>query len=142
MKNLSLTKREFGKLAVPTLNEEGRRRVRLEPDLVWLDGRRHLFVGDAKYKDVDDKGVRNDDLYQLLAYTTALNLSGGMLIYAAGKGEADAASYTVRHANKRLEVAALDLSGTLDDVLARVRQIAEHVRRLAGKAPVAVRLAS
>ena len=37
------------------------------------------------------------------------------MIYA--KGEADAATYQVRHSGKRLEVAALDLSGTLDEIL-------------------------
>ena len=65
-----------------------------------------MFVGDAKYKNIADGGVRNADLYQLLAYTTALNLPGGLLVYA--KGEADAATYTVRNARKRLEVAAHD----------------------------------
>ena len=135
---LGLTGLQFGERYIDTLDEEGK--VHLKPDLVWSDGgARHVFVGDAKYKNIDDKGIRTDDLYQLLAYTTALNLPGGLLIYA--KGEADAAAYTVRHAAKRLEVAALDLEGTLYDVLARVARIAEDVRRLAGKAPSA-RLAS
>ena len=43
----------------------------------------------------------------------ALDLPGGLLIYA--KGEGDAATYQVLHTDKRLEVAALDLSKPLDD---------------------------
>ncbi|MCE2469434.1 MAG: restriction endonuclease [Dehalococcoidia bacterium] len=135
---LGLTEREFGEYNVGTLDEEGES-GRLRPDLVWRGGARDIFVGDAKYKNITGERVPNTDLYQLLAYTTALNLPGGLLIYA--KGEADAAAYTVRNAGKRLEVAALDLEGTLDDVLARIARIAEDVRRLAGKAP-SVRLAS
>ena len=36
----------------------------------------------------------------MLAYITALNLQGGMLIYA--KGEADTATYQIRHADKTM----------------------------------------
>ena len=74
----------------------------------------------------------NADLYQLLAYVTALNLPGGMLIYA--KGEREPATYHIRHSGKRLEVAALDLSGTLDDVLNRVESLAKRVGALRDQA--------
>jgi 5-methylcytosine-specific restriction enzyme subunit McrC len=52
------------------------------PDLVWYPepGRPGLVV-DAKYK--ADK-VPNADVYQLLAYCTALGLSEGHLVYARG----------------------------------------------------------
>ena len=101
-------------------------RVGLEPDLTWWDGNTCTFVGDAKYKRFES--VHNADLYQLLAYVTALDLPGGLLIYA--QGEADAASFKVRHSGKQLEVAALDLGGTLDDVLARVGDVAAKVTKL------------
>ena len=104
-------------------------RVRLEPDLSWWEGNRCVFVGDAKYKNIaGERIVPNADLYQLLAYVTALDLPGGLLIYAAG--EAEPATYRVQHSGKRLEVAALDLSGTLDDALARVSQLAKQVTDL------------
>lgn len=115
------------------LDEEGR--VALYPDLVWREGGRCVFVGDAKYKripnrDRDDR-ASNADLYQILAYATALDLPGGMLVYAKDdQSEANETTYTVRHAGKRLQVAALDLSGTLDAVLARVGEIAEDARAL------------
>ena len=120
----------FGERSIPSLDKGGQ--VRLRPDLVWRDGSSCVFVGDAKYKRIRDERVPNADLYQLLAYATALDLPGGLLIYA--KGEADTTSYRVRYSGKRLEVAALDLSGTLDDVLRRVDDIAGRVRVLRDEA--------
>ena len=103
--------------------------VDLQPDLTWWDnGDTCTFVGDAKYKDLDNRGVRNDDLYQLLAYATALNLPGGLLIYA--QGGAGTMTFMVRHAEKRLEVAALDLSGSFEEVLEDVGRIADNVKNL------------
>ncbi len=110
-----------------TLDDAGM--VRLKPDLSWWEGARCVFVGDVKYKNLDgDRSVPNADLYQLLAYATALDLPGGLLIYA--QGEADAGNYRVRHCGKMLEVAALDLAGNLDDVLGRVKAAAGRVRAL------------
>ena len=113
-----------------TLAEENR--VQLKPDLSWWDGETCMFVGDAKYKKIVHSSVPNADLYQILAYATALDVPGGLLIYA--KGEADAATYVVRHAGKRLEVFALDLSGSLDQILARVKTLACRIESLRAEA--------
>ena len=114
-----------------TLDEAGR--AMLKPDLSWWEGGACTFVGDAKYKNLTGKmSVPGTDLYQLLAYITALDLGGGLLIYA--QGEADTTSYIVKHADKFLEVVALDLSGTLDEVLARVNCVAARVRELRDEA--------
>ena len=104
-----------------------KRNVRLEPDLTWWHGQECLYVGDVKYK-ANERAPPNADLYQLLAYATALDLPGGMLIYA--KGEADPVTREVRHIRKKLEIAALDLSGGLDEVLNRVKDIAVRVRAM------------
>ena len=112
------------------LDEDGR--VHLWPDLSWWDGGIPTFVGDAKYKNITDERVPNSDLYQLLAYATALDLPGGLLIYA--QGEADDLTYTVRNVGKRLEVAAVDLSGTIDDILRSVDALAERVKSLRDEA--------
>jgi len=109
-----------------TLDQAGR--VLLRPDLSWWDGPTCTFVGDAKYKRVRDERVPNADLYQLLAYATALDLPGGLLIYA--QGEAEQVVHQVRYAGKRLEVAALDLSGTIDELLAGINELAKKVRAL------------
>ena len=64
--------------------------IGLEPDFTWWRGGECLWVGDAKYKNLEGPGARKpSDLYQMLAYATALDLPGGTLIYA--KGEADSA---------------------------------------------------
>lgn len=111
----------------PTLDDAGR--VALAPDLCWYRGGRPVFVGDVKYKRTRAGGVRHADLYQLLAYTVAADLPGGLLVYAAGEGEP--VTHRVRHAGKDLVVAALDLARPPDGVLAQVAALADTVRDLA-----------
>ena len=108
------------------------RRIRLNPDLTWWDGSTCTFVGDAKYKRIDIKSVPNADLYQILAYATALDLPGGLLVYA--KGEADPEVHDIRHAGKRLEVVAVDLGGSNEDLRATIDEIARRVRSLRDQA--------
>lgn len=62
-------------------------RVRIRPDLVVRtgDGRTPLAVVDAKYKEEKADGLHNADLYQALAYATALGLHEAHLVYAAGR---------------------------------------------------------
>ena len=55
-----------------------------------------------------------------------------MLIYA--KGEADTGCYKVRHCGKVLKVAALDLSGNLEDALGRVKELAKDIEALRDEA--------
>ncbi len=128
--SLGVSERVFLEKSIPTLDEQGG--VRLRPDLTWWDAKTCTFVGDAKYKTVSENGVPSADLYQLLAYVTALDLPGGLLVYA--EGEADEASYRVRHSGKLLEIATLDLGGTLEDVLRRVGRVADTVRELRDEA--------
>ncbi len=104
------------------------RQIRLRPDLSWWDGSTCTFVGDAKYKRVQDERVPNADLYQMLAYATALDLPGGLLAYA--QGEEEPIEHEVRNAGKRLEVAAVSLSGSIADIRASVDELAQRVRTL------------
>ena len=113
-----------------TLDKE--QRVRLKPDLSWWDGCQCTFVGDAKYKRIHDERVPNADLYQMLAYATALDLPGGLLVYA--QGEADPVLHGVRNSGKRLEVAAVNLSGSIDDICASIDDLAQRVRALRSEA--------
>ncbi len=134
---LGVSSDTFGEYTIPSLDKGGL--VHLRPDLVWRDGRDFLFVGDAKYKRIRDERVPNADLYQLLAYATALALPGGLLVYA--KGEEEPVVHEVRHSGKRLQVAALDLSGTLDEVLRRVESLANKVAGLRDEARSLLRAA-
>ena len=122
---LGVSESAFGERPIGSLDQEGR--VPMRPDLTWRDGSRWTFVGDVKYKRIDG-GVPNADLYQLLAYATALDLPGGLLIYA--RGEPELATHTVRHSGRRMEVAALDLSGDLAQALAKIRDLARRVTGL------------
>ena len=106
----------------------------LKPDFSWWDGDTCTFVGDIKYKNIgaDDRDggrrrVPSADIYQALAYATAFdcNLPGALLVYA--KGEADPVVHHVCHANKRIEVVAVDLEG---DIAAIDKSIAELACRV------------
>jgi 5-methylcytosine-specific restriction enzyme subunit McrC len=110
-------------------------KVTLQPDISWWDGARCVFVGDVKYKRVNVAGIKHADLYQLLAYTIAADLSGGLLIYAAGEG--DPAVHSVRHARKELQVVTLDLAGDPDAILSQIASVAERVRDLRARAQLA-----
>ena len=131
--SLGLSERVFLEKYIPSLDDEGD--VRLRPDLTWWDGNTCTFVGDAKYKLIRPAGVPNADLYQLLAYVTALDLPGGLLVYAESEtGEVDEARYTVRKSGKLLEIATLDISGSLERVLDRVDDVAYKVTKLRNQA--------
>lgn len=103
------------------------RRVRLEPDLSWWNGDRCVFAGDVKYKNLHANGVIHPDLYQLLAYTIAADLPGGLLLYAAG--ETEVALHEIVHVEKTLQVLTLDLEGPPQDILRQIANIAQQVRR-------------
>lgn len=96
--------------------------VRMRPDLVWERDGRPVAVADAKYKREKPAGYPDADLYQMLAYCTALRLPRGHLIYA--KGNAHAASHVVRHAGIEIVCHALDLTEPPEAVLAQTSRIA------------------
>lgn len=127
---LGLTERTFPQGASSrSLHLDLAGNVTLKPDLSWWDGSRCRFVGDVKYNRVNAQGILHPDLYQLLAYTIAAGLPGGMLMYA--KGERDAALHEIVHVRKRLRVATLDLAGSPDDILNQIAEVAKLVRTLA-----------
>ncbi len=130
--SLGLSKQEFRERSIDSLDMGNK--VRLKPDLVWWQAGRHVFVGDAKYKNITGDRIPNDDLYQILAYVTALGLRGGMLVYA--EGECNPETITVRNAGTQLEIASLDISGSLVQVLERVASLAKQVRRLRNEAEI------
>lgn len=104
------------------------RQVPMIPDLVFRSsGGRAVYVGDVKYKLAHDAGGHSSDYYQLLAYTTALNLPEGMLIYCRRQGDESDRTVTARNTGKRLVVCAVDLSGSVDQVEHGVTTLAERV---------------
>lgn len=123
---LQLTTRAFPAKRKVWFDKE--KNIGMEPDLSWWDSSECTFVGDVKYKTLQDKPVHHADLYQLLAYTTALDLPGGVLIYAEG-GQPDAC-HDVCHAGKRLVITSLDLSGSISELHDEISELAVRVEVL------------
>jgi 5-methylcytosine-specific restriction enzyme subunit McrC len=100
----------------------------MRPDFVLYgpDGRPCAVV-DAKYKAERRGGFPDADLYQMLAYCTALGLGEGHLVYA--KGNAAHAAHTVRHAGIVIHQHALDLDQEPPGLLADVRAVAGRLVR-------------
>lgn len=107
-----------------------RRRVSLRPDISWWKGETCVFVGDIKYKEVLASGIIHSDLYQLLSYVIGCDLPGGLLIYGSGEGPT---VHYVSRADRRLEVATVDLSTHPEAILQQVRSLANLIRSLRAK---------
>ena len=132
------------------------RKLAIRPDMVFRSAGSPSFVADIKYKLTDDAAAgRHPDYYQLLAYTTALDLPEGVLIYCLDAnrdsltGESDASnlatgepgagnlqtddggpavrSVRVRHTGKVLYTYALDLSGSTADVAGSLDRLADWI---------------
>lgn len=103
--------------------------VRIRPDLRFRHPRSGsvTYVGDVKYKLTTDAVAKSADYYQLLAYTTALDLPEGVLIYCHADGGTPAGEITVRHAGKRLHVRAVNLSGSSSDVANEIQDLATWI---------------
>ncbi|ELS57081.1 McrC family protein [Streptomyces viridochromogenes] len=100
--------------------------IRMKPDFVLYrpDGAVCAVV-DAKYKAEKREGFPDADLYQMLAYCTALGLPEGHLVYA--KGNASHAAHTVRHAGIVIHQHALDLDQDRSGLLADVEEVAARL---------------
>lgn len=106
------------------LDEDGA--IRLVPDFVrYADDGTPIAVADAKYKVRKPEGFPDADLYQMLAYCTALDLPEGHLIYA--KGNAPHAAHRVRHARVTIHQHALELDQPPTGLLTDVRSLAERL---------------
>ncbi|MEU1087533.1 hypothetical protein ACFYPN_06890 [Streptomyces sp. NPDC005576] len=94
--------------------------IRIVPDLVhYTSNGTPVGVADAKYKAEKQGGFPEADLYQMLAYCTALGLPVGHLTYA--KGNAPRVTLQVRHAGITIHQHALDLNQQPTSLLAEVR---------------------
>ena len=124
---LRLTDRELRRGHDSYLDEAGI--IKVKPDLSWYIGNRLAFVGDVKYKRVHVEGVENPDLYQLLAYTIAADLPGGLLIYPADEGKGT--SHQVVHIEETLHVVTLKVGGDPASFLSEIARVSDIVRSLA-----------
>ena len=119
-----------GRLAVvnePTVRLGTCGQVSMQPDLVFYAADEECYVADVKYKLTATGVGRSPDYYQLLAYTTAMDLPEGLLIYCQADGDAPDREVVARHTTKRLRTHAIDLSGTPDEVEDAVERLADLV---------------
>ena len=111
-----------------SLHLDETRRLRLKPDISWWERGQCVFAGDVKYKRLSSPGYQHADIYQLLAYSIATDLPGGLLIYARGEG--DPITYRVVHLGKELQIVTLDLEQTPEGVLTQIDVVAGRIRRM------------
>ncbi len=97
----------------------------MKPDLVWYFDGAPAAVVDAKYKAEKPAGFPDADLYQMLAYCTALELDEGHLVYA--RGNAVEVAHTVRHTGVTIHAHTLDLAATPADLIAQVADLASRI---------------
>jgi 5-methylcytosine-specific restriction enzyme subunit McrC len=110
---------------VPLHLAEGRR-VDMRPDLVVRVGTRPTLVADCKYKRLEPEGFKGHDLYQILAYCTALGLDRGLLVYPRHDVPVADAIRVVNSA-VRIRQVSLDLSGSLAEIRAACDRLARVV---------------
>ena len=144
---LKLSENEWRRGKSLALDKRGR--IGMEPDLSWYPSGSQCpcFVGDAKYKKLDEESFTNQrrnnfrhaDIYQMLAYCTAAGLRSGLLIYAAEERETGASpepelrdEYKITDVGTTIEVTLIKLSGTPINILGEVGRIAARVRKHSG----------
>lgn len=112
----------------PTVHLGMGQQVAMQPDLVFSAPNGAVrYVGDVKYKLATDARGRSVDYYQLLAYTTAMDLPEGVLIYCRRQGDTVQSTVTVRHAGKRLMLRSVDLSGPPAEVEHEIAVLADAI---------------
>lgn len=119
----------------PTVHLGLGRQVAMQPDLVFREpGGAVRYVGDVKYKLATDARGRSGDYYQLLAYTTAMDLHEGMLIYCRRQDDIDESTVTVRNAGRKLVLRSVDLAGPPEQVAHEIAALADAI----SKTPVSI----
>ncbi|WP_249645213.1 McrC family protein [Nocardia sputi] len=100
------------------------KQIPIQPDLVWVPRDRPATVVDAKYKGLENGKQYEADLYQMVAYCTALGAYEGHLIYASGD---HIGTHTVRQSGIRIHICALDLDQPPENIWRQVAGIATTV---------------
>lgn len=109
---------------------DNERLVSMRPDLVFEQDGRPVLVADTKYKLTDDGRGRVGDYFQLLAYTTAMGLRAGLLIYCHSGSGTPPRAITVRRGGQRLWTQAVRVGGTRAELEEAMVQLADLVRVL------------
>lgn len=101
-------------------------RIGLKPDITWWRDGACRAVLDAKYKRLTGTSAPNADIYQMLAYCTALKLRRGYLVYAKD-GERASRIHAIRNTGTEVVVHAIDVEQLPDEVLREVNALARAI---------------
>ncbi|WP_200239464.1 McrC family protein [Thiohalocapsa halophila] len=112
---------------------DSRRRVSLEPDLLWKQASRLRFVGDVKYKKLAPSSMPNADIYQMLAYLVGTELDTGMLIYPKSTEEPSdrTVEIPIDGRARRILVRVIDLESNPERILSKMDVLAYEIRAIA-----------
>ncbi len=135
-----LTRYLSGQLIVHTQRSERLdtdEHIKIRPDIIFE--RRPgvvAYIADSKYKITDDGYGREADYYQILAYTSALKVPEGMLIYCHHDGSAPPRNVTVRNLGTQLSTWALRLDRTPSHIEHELQSLAAHITERAATAQI------
>jgi 5-methylcytosine-specific restriction enzyme subunit McrC len=101
--------------------------VTLRPDLLIGAGGRPALAVDAKWKRPPKGALVTADLYQVLAYCTALGLGKGVLVYPGRRDRAW--EYEFPHTSIRVAVHTLRVAGPRRACARSLRRLARSLRR-------------
>jgi 5-methylcytosine-specific restriction enzyme subunit McrC len=116
---------------------DGGNRVVIMPDLVLADGDRDILIGDTKYKKLGSDDHKHADLYQMLAYCTALDVRSGVLIYPRHNIVRED-TLSIRHSPILLRETSVDLRGTIPDIERGIDSLADRLRAWGEGEPINV----
>lgn len=101
--------------------------VPIRPDMVIRLGNRNLVVADCKYKRLDAGQHKQQDLYQMLAYCTALGVERGILVYPQHLVPTTE-RLAILGTRVQIEEHSLALSGSPESLVQEIRRLARTVR--------------
>ncbi|HRA48938.1 MAG TPA: hypothetical protein PK819_12790, partial [Thermomicrobiales bacterium] len=113
--------------------------ISIKPDLVLRYALADILIADTKYKDVDNKDVREGDLYQMTAYCLSQGVDDGLLIYPASGLNTDK-HYLVRNSGIRIRAITIDLGMPPDEFARRSTEIGDRIWNLAITAAAEVQM--
>ncbi|HEV2072017.1 MAG TPA: hypothetical protein VGR29_00100 [Thermomicrobiales bacterium] len=103
------------------------RAVTIKPDLVLADGLIDILIGDTKYKKLGTDDHKHADLYQTLAYCTALDVRAGVLIYPRHNIVRED-RLAVRNSPVTLHETSVDLRGSITHIEHEIDELAQRLR--------------
>ncbi|HEV7677953.1 MAG TPA: hypothetical protein VGQ42_05260 [Candidatus Dormibacteraeota bacterium] len=111
----------------------------IQPDLLFEHHSRPILVGDCKYKRTGVKTDSDSDLYQMVAYCTALGLETGVLVYPRHLADVND-ELVLRGSPIRLLRMTVDLGLPLSELRSETNRLCDDLLGSACVAPPTVEL--